>query len=116
MIMNHKKTVYVDLHMHSKYSLATSKYMELESIARNSIIKGLNIVGTGDFLHPKWRASIIENLEQYHDTGLYKMKNFNFDMYFLLQVEVNTISPIELNRTTNIFNDSGTSVKLKKLS
>ena len=95
MIMNHKKTVYVDLHMHSKYSLATSKYMELESIARNSIIKGLNIVGTGDFLHPKWRASIIENLEQYHDTGLYKMKNFNFDMYFLLQVEVNTIFKID---------------------
>ncbi len=42
-----------DLHIHSKYSRATSPNMDLESLNKMAKIKGLNILGTGDFTHPK---------------------------------------------------------------
>jgi len=42
-----------DFHIHSKYARATSKDMNILSIAEFAKVKGLNVVGTGDFTHPK---------------------------------------------------------------
>jgi len=47
-----------DLHIHSKYSRATSSGMELETLSRWAKIKGIDIVGTGDFTHPQWFSEL----------------------------------------------------------
>jgi len=49
-----------DFHIHSKYSAATSKDMELGAIAENAKLKGLDIIGTGDALHKLWLEDIEE--------------------------------------------------------
>ena len=62
-----------DFHLHSKYSRATSKNMELESLAQWARIKGIKILGTGDFTHPLWFKSLKEKLEPAEE-GLFKLK------------------------------------------
>jgi uncharacterized protein (TIGR00375 family) len=52
----------VDLHLHSRYSRATSEFMDLPGIARNSKIKGLSLIGSGDALHPAWLKELKELL------------------------------------------------------
>lgn len=62
-----------DLHIHSPYSRATSKDMELESLNRWAQLKGLTVVGTGDFTHPRWFSNLQEKLEPAED-GLLRLK------------------------------------------
>ena len=94
--------VIADLHIHSCYSRATSQRMHIEEIARFAKIKGLNIVGTGDFTHPKWLKELQENLVQESDTGLYKVaKNPESPLYFMITTEVSTIFTVE-NETKKI--------------
>jgi len=64
--------IYADLHIHSKYSRATSARMDISEIARFAPIKGLNLVGTGDFTHPKWFRELKEKLVPIPGTGLYR--------------------------------------------
>ena len=73
--------VNLDLHIHSKYSMAVSKDMELPVIAREAARKGVKIVGTGDCLHPLWLDAIKELPE---DGGLFHLE----DTLFALTVEV----------------------------
>lgn len=75
-----------DFHIHSKYSRATSKDMEIPSISKWAKIKGINLVGTGDFTHPDWLKEIKTYLKEYEE-GIYKYD----DVYFILSVEVNLI-------------------------
>ncbi|NYZ76683.1 DNA helicase UvrD, partial [Candidatus Micrarchaeota archaeon] len=51
-----------DFHIHSKYSRATSPGMDVESIAKYAKIKGIQLVGTGDFTHPLWLKELKEKL------------------------------------------------------
>jgi uncharacterized protein (TIGR00375 family) len=83
--------VIADLHIHSKYSRATSEQMSLTEIAKYAKIKGLNLVGTGDFTHPAWLKEITDILTPEGDTGLYKLSNMDSRMRFMLQTEVCTI-------------------------
>lgn len=62
----------VDLHIHSHYSRATSKDCTLEGLYRWGKIKGINIIGTGDFTHPEWFAEIHEKLQP-DGNGLFKL-------------------------------------------
>ncbi|MCD6471480.1 DNA helicase UvrD [bacterium] len=62
-----------DFHIHSKYSRATSKEMDVLTINKWAKIKGIQIVGTGDFTHPLWLQELKENLEP-AEPGLYKIK------------------------------------------
>ena len=62
-----------DFHIHSKYSRACSKSLDLEHIAAWSRIKGINVVSCADFTHPKWFAEISEKLEETR-SGLYELK------------------------------------------
>jgi len=66
--------------------------MNLKEIARYAKIKGLSLVGTGDFTHPRWLHEILETLAQDADTGLYKVaKTPDSPMRFMLTTEVCTI-------------------------
>src|SRR3989339_26232 len=62
-----------DLHMHSKYSRATSKNMVLEEIDRVAGEKGISVIGTGDCTHPKWFKELSEKLEQ-AESGLFRLE------------------------------------------
>ncbi len=62
-----------DLHIHSKYSRATAKNLDLENIWLAAQLKGIGVVGTGDFTHPAWIAEIAEKLEP-AEPGLFKLK------------------------------------------
>lgn len=89
-------SVVADLHLHSCYSRATSKKMHIKGIARFAKIKGLNVVGTGDFTHPKWLKEIKEVLSEDSSTGLYKLaESPGHPVYFMLTTEVNTIFRFE---------------------
>ena len=62
-----------DLHIHSRYSRATSKDCTPEYLDLWARRKGIHIVGTGDFTHPAWREELSEKLEAAED-GLYVLK------------------------------------------
>lgn len=62
-----------DLHIHSKYSRATSKDCTPESLELWARRKGIDIIGTGDFTHPAWRAELMEKLTP-TGTGFYTLK------------------------------------------
>jgi PHP family Zn ribbon phosphoesterase len=64
----------VDLHVHSHYSRATSRDCTVEGLYRWGKIKGINIIGTGDFTHPEWFAEIRDKLES-AEGGLFKLKD-----------------------------------------
>jgi len=88
--------VIADLHIHSCYSRATSKRMHIQEIARFAKIKGLNIVGTGDFTHPKWLKEIQETLVEEPGADLYKVvKTPETQVYFMITTEVSTIFTFE---------------------
>jgi len=63
----------LDLHIHSKYSRACSRDLELPNIAKACEIRGIDIVATGDFTHPGWFEHIKENLEEWQE-GIYQIK------------------------------------------
>ncbi len=65
--------VIADLHIHGRYSRAASEQMSIPEIARYSKIKGLNLVGTGDFTHPLWLTEIKEALTPEQNTGLFRL-------------------------------------------
>lgn len=52
-----------DFHIHSKYSRATSREMDVENLARWAKIKGISLLGSGDFTHPQWLAELKGKLE-----------------------------------------------------
>lgn len=94
---------YADLHVHSKYSRATSHDCDLEHLALYAKRKGLSVVGTGDFTHPAWWQEIAEKLVP-AEPGLYRLRPelerevdarlppaCRREVRFLLEVEISTI-------------------------
>ena len=66
--------IITDWHLHSRFSRACSKDLTLENNALWCEKKGVNILGTADFTHPKWLAEIKDQLVE-DQPGLYKLKN-----------------------------------------
>lgn len=88
-----------DLHIHSKYSRATSKNMDLEELDRWADDKGVSVMATGDFTHPQWFAELKEKLEP-AEPGLFELKQQYkrptikgtlADTRFILTAEVSSI-------------------------
>ena len=88
-----------DLHIHSKYSLATSKQLVPEYLDLWARYKGITLVGTGDFTHPSWLALLQEKLER-DETGFYRLKKqYRLpcaipnapDPHFILTAEISNI-------------------------
>ena len=65
---------FVDLHIHSRFSRATSKSLDPVSITEWAKIKGLDLVGTGDMTHPGWLERLRETLVRSQD-GFYRLKD-----------------------------------------
>jgi uncharacterized protein (TIGR00375 family) len=93
LVQEHKATglivendIITDIHMHSKFSRATSSQMNLRAVADSAKIKGVSLLGTGDCLHPKWLAELRENLVE---TGseIYEYQGTSF----IISGEVNTV-------------------------
>ena len=104
-----------DFHIHSKYSRATSKDMDVENLDKWAKIKGIQVVGTGDFTHPQWLKELKENLEP-AEPGLFKMKpafanlpagkagaSAGEEIRFILTAEISSIYS-KNNRTRKIHN------------
>lgn len=81
----------LDLHIHSKYSRACSPQLTLENIAKTCETKGVDIVSTGDFTHPRWFKDIENNLEEINNSGLYQLKKSKIKTKFILGTEVSLV-------------------------
>jgi uncharacterized protein (TIGR00375 family) len=89
-----------DLHVHSHYSRATSKDMSPEGIWRWAQLKGVTVIGTGDFTHPRWFRELGKKLEP-TGAGLFTLKkkyrtddvpaSCRADVYFILSAEISCI-------------------------
>ncbi len=88
-----------DFHIHSKYSRATAKDMDLATLAKWAKIKGVSMLGTGDFTHPIWFSELKSKLCESDSTGVYKYE----DIDFILTVEVSNIY-FKSGRTRKVHN------------
>ncbi len=77
----------VDLHIHSHYSRATSGQMNIGQLAKYAKIKGLTVLGTGDFTHPLWLKEMKEKLIE--SDGMYEFD----DTKFILTAEISLMYP-----------------------
>lgn len=86
-----------DLHIHSHFSMATSKECNPVNLRRWAALKGVALVGTGDFTHPGWRAELRERLLP-AEPGFYKLKETSApeipgqpEVRFIVTGEISTI-------------------------
>lgn len=79
--------VIADLQLHSKYAMATSKDADLEHYAAGALKKGLGLLGTGDFTHPKWFEELTAKLTPLPGAGLFAYGG----MTWMLTGEVSTV-------------------------
>src|SRR5271170_928670 len=96
-------TFHADLHVHSKYSRATSRDLDLEHLAFWAARKGIGVVGTGDCVHPAWLAELKDKLVPV-DGGLFRLRpeieaeifktlppSCRLSVRFMLSTEISTI-------------------------
>jgi uncharacterized protein (TIGR00375 family) len=62
-----------DLHIHSRHSRACSKQLSIANLEKYAKIKGLNLLGTGDFQHPEWQKELKQELTD-DGSGIAKTK------------------------------------------
>lgn len=79
-----------DFHLHSKYSRATSKNMDLENLDHWAKIKGIKVLSAGDFTHPEWFKNLKEKLEPVEES-LFRLKTNNSETRFILTTEISCI-------------------------
>lgn len=101
-----------DFHVHSKYSRATSKNLDLENLYIAAQLKGITVVGTGDFTHPAWWQEITTKLTPAEE-GLFVL---NYDIARQCDQHLPPASrrPVRFLLTTevsNIYKKNGTTRK-----
>jgi DNA helicase-2/ATP-dependent DNA helicase PcrA len=84
-----------DFHLHSHHSIATSKSLTPEQLDRWAMLKGIKVIGTGDFTHPGWYQELREKLIE-AEPGLFKLNpeyktQQESDTRFILTCEISTI-------------------------
>ena len=93
----------IDVHLHSRFARATSRELNPSNLHKWSALKGVDVVGTGDYTHPEWFAELSEQLEPAEE-GLYQLKaawreaveqelpeHCRREVRFMLSVEISTI-------------------------
>ena len=93
----------IDVHLHSRFARATSRDLNCSNLHKWSALKGVDIVGTGDYTHPEWFAELSAELEPAED-GLYRLRapwrdvverelpeRCRREVRFMLSVEISTI-------------------------
>ncbi len=91
-----------DFHIHSKYSRATSPKSNLENLNKWAEVKGVDVLGTGDFTHPKWFNELKEKLKP-EEEGLFRLRNSNSETRFILTAEIANIY-IEKGKVRKVHN------------
>jgi len=82
----------VDLHIHSRFSRATSKNITIPLLVKYARMKGINLLGTGDISHEKWLAEIKQYLLEKDKNGIYYFKcEDGFDFPFMLTGEISLV-------------------------
>ena len=81
---------FADLHIHSRFSRATSKSLTLRALAEGAARKGIAVLGTGDFTHPAWFGEIGTELVE-AEPGLFRLKDGSQQARFMLTSEISTI-------------------------
>ena len=79
-----------DLHLHSRYSRATSQEMEVKTLALWAKRKGIKLLGTGDFTHPAYFSELRSKLEPLGN-GLLQLKKEDQGVRYILTTEVSNI-------------------------
>jgi uncharacterized protein (TIGR00375 family) len=79
--------VFADLHIHGPFSMATSRNTTVEILEKYARIKGINLLGTGDFTHPTWFQTLKESLSE-DGTGILKTGS---GFPFMLSAEVSNV-------------------------
>ncbi len=92
--------IVADFHIHSKYSRATSREMEVNTLALYAEKKGIDLLGTGDFTHPQYFSELQGSLEPAAG-GLFKLKHRPSPVHFILTVEISNIFAVR-GRTRRI--------------
>lgn len=93
----------IDVHLHSRFARATSRDLNPANLHKWSALKGVDVVGTGDYTHPAWFAELSEQLEPAEE-GLYQLEpgrraaveqelpeHCRRAVRFMLSVEISTI-------------------------
>lgn len=80
----------LDLHIHSKYSRAVSDRMEIVNLGAWGDKKGIDIIGTGDVVHPLWLKELEANLKPVAE-GVFGLKNQQSKTRFILTGEISSI-------------------------
>lgn len=92
-----------DLHLHSKYAMACSEKLTLEGMDISAKEKGIKIISTGDFTHPKWIAEMKRKLDD-NGGGMFSLKGSSEGSRFILGSEVCTIFEDRMGKTRRIHN------------
>ncbi|HOD11955.1 MAG TPA: endonuclease Q family protein [Candidatus Omnitrophota bacterium] len=91
-----------DLHIHSKYSRATSKDLTPEQLYFWAQLKGITVVGTGDFLHPGWLKELKTKLEPAEE-GLFQLKK-EYASEIDMQVPASCKAPVRFILSAEVAN------------
>ena len=105
-----------DFHIHSHFSIATSKECRPEHLAQWAKLKGLQLIGTGDFTHPGWIKELKEKLEP-AEAGLYRLKDKYADS-FGLQIKTDghrAVRFILSSEISSIYKKNGRTRKIHNL-
>ena len=79
--------IFADLQIHSRFSRATSNAITIQNLEKYARLKGISLLGTGDFTHPKWIAELKEELNEDGSGVLTSKSGFKF----VLQGEISNI-------------------------
>jgi len=79
--------IIADLHLHSRYSRGTSKDIDIRNMEKYARMKGISVLGTGDFTFPAWIKELKENLTE-DGSGILKTST---GFGFILSAEIANI-------------------------
>ncbi len=82
--------IFADLHIHSRFSRATSKQMGIEALDYWGKRKGIGLLGTGDFTHPEYYKELKAELEA-DSTGFYRFRRSGSEVLFIPSAEISNI-------------------------
>lgn len=80
--------VVADLHIHSRFARACSKQITIANLEKHARLKGLGLLGTGDFQHPKWSEELRNALTEIPGTGIYQTAS---GYPFVYQTEISLV-------------------------
>jgi len=86
-----EKDIIADLHIHSRYSRATSKNLSIDNLVKWARVKGINLLGTGDISHEEWLKEIGEKLVEDKEKGIYWYSDNVGKFAFVLSGEISLV-------------------------